>query len=1317
MEYNVYFRIIPQELIQSSNIIINSTRDKDINTVKDPRLGEVKKELCQLCKETKTSGCNGHFGKLDLKNYILIRPAFCNKIIYVLKHVCYFCSSVKNNELNVIAKKYSETDDKKEKHRLKYEFNKLLETKNNMCSNINCRIITNGFKLLKDFKIQLKYTTQKEKNIPTECSIEKIYSIFESLYKPFVQLLTNSENYDTNLGDLFEHDFMYIPSNYIRESNFFTNPTTQDLTSTNILTSNLNTLVNYVKNENKKNEAQALLFKMDNSNFVDPYKKNNKMVTLADQVSGTNKDGIIRSSILSKRLDNSGRAVLGPSTDQDIGIVYLPEILANNLTESIYYNRVTKTLIDDLINKGKNPYNFKIFKIIITRTPESPIPSKVMFVKENAKLELITKLKFGSVIAVKLYNDSLIMFARQPSLHKWNLQGSKVIISPHNNFKIPIAIQASQNGDNDGDTNAIYVPTNPSSKIELTCLINSKIICKNPANNSLVFGLVQDQIICLHLLHKMSIITEEDTLALLGKFGYLIKDSEKKYYSGVEILSLFIDDFITYPNYFNNGKLELNRDITVSLVSPQSYISIFNIYSQLTNNYKALELLNSYQYLAQQYMKVFGYSVKASEVLGFENKFGENKKFVDNLVNKVNCKINEFINDVENDIINSNSRNDLIYIKEQNINVLESIILNKIEDEMKTFNTSLQKMTDCGYKRSKNEILKSNYLLGQQGEIEFLKINGKNNIYSLPGYFGLEESGYVTNSFIYGLTYPQYAVHVMKNTAPKIINVTCGTTDAGVLGKKIVKFMSDVIVNHEKGLSELDIPIIQNANFLRISGEDIVRVKILYPDNNPETFWDELQLQIFNKIKKYLIYNNRSQVIKEFIFYINIEGEIATFNNKYQYDEIKPEDGLKHLNVIFKDIERYYFDTLDLNFVYYILLSYLNPKRIKLSSELLNHIHEEIIYKINYSLSDGVPIGSEYGNSIQESCTQQTLSSIHTVTKAGQVVTEDALSRLKENVSLSMKNKLSLITVKSQDRKLLENYIYVYEYASLKQFSPKIEIIKTENYYVELKITIRRNVLELKSIKINQFVKLFDLVLSNSNLIIDYWIFPQIDEEYIHLYIGTNIISNQNDNTFNMNLHLLMTELLNNVSKGKSKNQDLLIVKTKFIDDNLEEKEIYQLSFYVNELKDLLYVDTDNVIIDIGVWNSYLMAGVFYSKLLLLDRFLDISSSEMFNPFYLLASLICIGKKPISIYHFKNKKKTIIKNIVIGDSMGFVNAAFSNQVEECRDNYADIFFHNKPKFGTLYHRFYLDLNKFANMEYEKDVFKPLDKIESDQDVF
>ncbi len=146
----------------------------------------------------------------------------------------------------------------------------------------------------------------------------------------------------------------------------------------------------------------------------------NKKVTksLSERLKG--KEGRVRGNLMGKRVDQSGRTVITSDPNIALNEVGIPLLIAKNLT---YPEIVTKNNIEyltKLVENGRKRYpgaNFVTQNIIDKEGNES---KHVYHLKYREKP---IRLKLGDIVDRHLVNGDIVIFNRQPSLHKLSMMG------------------------------------------------------------------------------------------------------------------------------------------------------------------------------------------------------------------------------------------------------------------------------------------------------------------------------------------------------------------------------------------------------------------------------------------------------------------------------------------------------------------------------------------------------------------------------------------------------------------------------------------------------------------------------------------------------------------------------------------------------------------------------------------------------------------------------------------------------------------------------------------------------------------------------
>ncbi|BAO49590.1 putative RNA polymerase largest subunit [Alphaentomopoxvirus acuprea] len=1302
MDYvNYKYSIISNEIIDAIPIIINSISNDSENNVKSTKLGGTKFNVCSTCTLTKENGDMGHLGKTPLKNIMIIRPAFIKLIINFLNtiKICNNCKMIRNNiDISNVLNKYNY----KYSPQLRREIQLLIKTNkqgNLRCNNPNCGKTIGSYKYnysKSQFFIRKTETDdrdKKKKSIDEPISNTQIYNLLKGIPDIIYNCLTanTSESILTPYEVFFKNNIpiMVLPA---RPPNYYDNK------ESHVMTTKLGQLVGSIIKFNTEDIIQKIYNDIDHVKPKSPYKKGNLLVTLNIQVSGNKKESIPRSNILARRSDNTGRCVAGPSMEK-IGYINIPSLMAKTLTTSIYYNRFTENKIKNLILN-----NTEKVKYILLYNYNQLKPTTLLKIKPDTKINNLMKMKYGDRIEVELSDYDIILFSRQPSLHKFNIQAALCKIWNNNTVGIPTPIANSMNLDFDGDEVNEYKTQSPGNIEALFTMLSVNLV-KNNYNLSPIFGLIQDQIIGLHLLYKKEEYDINEVIYILGEYSYFIRDINKLKYSGSELLSLIFPDNISYEGVFDNGELIINN-ISSRFVVSQSYYSLSNLMSHYKNNVFAVQIIDTLLYIVRNFISLYGYSISLLDII-------PDIKFINYIYNYIEdcCKVIQYVMGKYYNSISNNHDILLTYDELENIRInnCTNIINNVQKKIIELFKdnplNAIVAAKNSEYKITLDELVTVLGCTGQQGidsnDIPKPGIMGRVFNSILPSSLDIESLGFIKSSTLKGLTFKELGFHTKYNSIKKILRITCETSSAGSTGRKLVKFMEGVKIDHYGRAVLHNTVVWQNANYLKMLGSDIVRVNILEPDDNMENY--NIIKKLYDDNKKYLLSDNFTRINKEFLFPINIKLEIQSYKSKI-INDLSAKDLSnkieKFINYIHLNI---YFYLIDLTWFKYILYTYLDKFTIKrfkniYSAELIDYILDKIKLKLYNSLSPGYTIGLEYAHNIQEKFTQQSLSSFHTTKKSGTAATQLGFNDFKDTVELSRKNKPDIVTAYSTNRNKLEIIKINVEYLSIKFFNPDISIIEENTKNSGLVISIKINKFYVnKKLTLMQYYQMFLDFLDNCIIINSYWSKMKLYKDIIDIIIGITIVA-----PYNINKIYFMQGISSAVYKGKMANTNIDIENIKMYDDNMVQVDGYRLRFYIENVYDLSNFDTRDVYLELGPWFAYDAFGIQFAEYSICNRLINSTKEKSMEICYkILSKLMCLSTDMYNIKRLRDGKNSILKNAIHGVSDSIQNSAFNNIIDTGTDIYSQIFENSLLNIGHGYYESYLNLNKYDSISLIK----------------
>ncbi|RQM05557.1 hypothetical protein DH86_00001594 [Scytalidium sp. 3C] len=205
------------------------------------------------------------------------------------------------------------------------------------------------------------------------------------------------------------------------------------------------------------------------------------------------KQGRFRGNLSGKRVDFSGRTVISPDPNLGIDQVAVPILVAKNLT---YPERVQRHNIE------------KLRKCVLNGPDVHPGAQQIMKKGSDhkrslrwAKRELEAKyLQIGDVVERHLEDGDIVLFNRQPSLHKLSIMSHYVKVRPWRTFRLNECVCTPYNADFDGDEMNLHVPQTEEARTEAINLMGVKNNLSTPKNGEPIISATQDFITAAYLL-------------------------------------------------------------------------------------------------------------------------------------------------------------------------------------------------------------------------------------------------------------------------------------------------------------------------------------------------------------------------------------------------------------------------------------------------------------------------------------------------------------------------------------------------------------------------------------------------------------------------------------------------------------------------------------------------------------------------------------------------------------------------------------------------------------------------------------------------
>ncbi len=241
------------------------------------------------------------------------------------------------------------------------------------------------------------------------------------------------------------------------------------------------------------------------------------------------KEGRIRGNLLGKRVNFSARTVISPDPRISINEVGVPFIVAKELTLPVYVTKLNIKYVKDLLKNDRVNYVIR------------PDGRRIKVTKEN-KREIISNITNDWAVDRQLEDGDIVLFNRQPSLHRISMMVHRVRVMPYRTFRIAPQVCPPYNADFDGDEMNLHVPQTDEARCEASMLMEVQNNIISPKFGGPIIGLDLDQISGVYLLTKKgTVLTREEVAHMLADATIDIDLPEgKEKFTGKEVFSLLL---------------------------------------------------------------------------------------------------------------------------------------------------------------------------------------------------------------------------------------------------------------------------------------------------------------------------------------------------------------------------------------------------------------------------------------------------------------------------------------------------------------------------------------------------------------------------------------------------------------------------------------------------------------------------------------------------------------------------------------------------------------------------------------------------------
>ena len=267
--------------------------------------------------------------------------------------------------------------------------------------------------------------------------------------------------------------------------------------------------------------------------------------TLVQRLKG--KEGRFRSNLSGKRVNFSARTVISPDPTLSINEVGVPYEAARELTVPVHVTAANLEVMRKMVLRGNEPGLDNGVYVPGVNYVIRPDGRRVKITERNAEL-IAESLEPGYVVERHLMDKDVVLFNRQPSLHRMSMMAHTVRVMPSKTFRFNLCVCPPYNADFDGDEMNLHVLQSDEARAEAMILMRVQEHIMSPRFGGPIIGAIHDHITGTYLLtHQNPMFDKQEVLRILANVHHRplpepnVIDG-KEYWGGHQLFSLVLPE-------------------------------------------------------------------------------------------------------------------------------------------------------------------------------------------------------------------------------------------------------------------------------------------------------------------------------------------------------------------------------------------------------------------------------------------------------------------------------------------------------------------------------------------------------------------------------------------------------------------------------------------------------------------------------------------------------------------------------------------------------------------------------------------------------
>jgi len=526
------------------------------------------------------------------------------------------------------------------------------------------------------------------------------------------------------------------------------------------------------------------------------------------------KEGRIRQNLMGKRVDFSARTVITADPNLGIDQVGVPRSIARTLTfpEKVTHFNIER--LQKLVDNGPHQHPGAWF---IIQDDAAQTRKNLNYVGS----EKDTRLSVGWTVERHVQDDDIVVFNRQPSLHKMSIMAHRVKVLDWSTFRLNLTCTSPYNADFDGDEMNLHVPQCLTAKAELQELMLTPKLVVSPQSNKPVMGIVQDSLLASQRMTKKDTFIDRPLLMniimWLEDWNGIIPApailKPEPLWTGKQVFSMFCPD-ISYEgrskthsktavfNSYDSEVIIRDGKLLCGIMDKKAMGTAANGLVHTTwlerGPDEARKFLNETQKIVNHWIVNNSFSIGAKDTVGDAETIQRITETMMDAKQKVKVQVQKG----QRGDLKGQPGKTMMESFEMGVNKVLNGAGNSVgkrAEQSLTETNSVKAMVSAGSKGSSSNISQIIACVGQQN------VNGQRIPYgfiqrTLPHFskddLGPESRGFVENSYLRGLSPQEFFFHAMGGRVG-LIDTAVKTASTGYLQRRLVKSMESLMTKYD----------------------------------------------------------------------------------------------------------------------------------------------------------------------------------------------------------------------------------------------------------------------------------------------------------------------------------------------------------------------------------------------------------------------------------------------------------------------------------------------------------------------------------------